>query len=737
MNWSIHTNYEISNTLEWIPYNRFDNVKYIAKDKYRANWRDGCIDEWDYINKGWRRKNQMMYVTLKSINYQSNYMSEYINKIVINRECYGITQDPDTKNYMVDTNEICEKYTQLSTHVNMSKVLEWIPYNKFYNIKYVTQNEFGKMYRANWIDGYIDKWDNKNQNWKRKDQNIFVVLKSLNNYKNFIMEFINKISVSHKIYGITQDLVTNNYMITSGNNYVDKFIQDTQLSVHDNIPKVLEWIPYNKFYDIGCFTQNELSKMYRANWIDGRIDRWDYKIRNWKRADRNMFVILKSFYNPINIMPRFINELIIDIKGHHKIYGITQDVKTRDYMVVLNVICENYNYVCNAIHFQRNFKNWTSSNNLVDKFIQNSQIIAHKSMYDVLEWITYSKFHDIKYITKSEFGNVYGANRIDGCLDKWDNECQNWKRKNQNMFVVLRSINNSINVTPEFIKKITKYHKFYGITQDPAKNIMRKRQNWQRDGQNMFVMLKFSNNITLNLINKIKIHNKVYGITQDPKTKNHMVVITCKECNYICNSMFFQQNFKNWTSGNHDIDRFIQNTQLSVHKSCEISSALEWIPYKRLCEIKYVKKKFGTICSANWIDGYIDKWDNESQNWKRKEQNIFVILKSINNPKNILLEFNGVKVNHNVYGITQNPETKNYIMVLNGICVKCNNIFIRLLCNKIIPYNRLYNVKYIAKDKFANIYRANWIDGRIGHIWDQDSWDNENKTGKEKIKICL
>ncbi|GBB99045.1 hypothetical protein RclHR1_00340036 [Rhizophagus clarus] len=630
MNWSIHTNYEISNTLEWIPYNRFDNVKYIAKDKYRANWRDGCIDEWDYINKGWRRKNQMI---------GNNDIDKFI-------------QD-----------------TQLSTHVNMSKVLEWIPYNKFYNIKYVTQNEFGKMYRANWIDGYIDKWDNKNQNWKRKDQNIFVVLKSLNNYKNFIMEFINKISVSHKIYGITQDL-------TSGNNYVDKFIQDTQLSVHDNIPKVLEWIPYNKFYDIGCFTQNELSKMYRANWIDGRIDRWDYKIRNWKRADRNMFVILKSFYNPINIMPRFINELIIDIKGHHKIYGITQDVKTRDYMVVLNVICENYNYVCNAIHFQRNFKNWTSSNNLVDKFIQNSQIIAHKSMYDVLEWITYSKFHDIKYITKSEFGNVYGANRIDGCLDKWDNECQNWKRKNQNMFVVLRSINNSINVTPEFIKKSSIHYDIAeALEWIPYDS---KRQNWQRDGQNMFVMLKFSNNITLNLINKIKIHNKVYGITQDPKTKNHMVVITCKECNYICNSMFFQQNFKNWTSGNHDIDRFIQNTQLSVHKSCEISSALEWIPYKRLCEIKYVKKKFGTICSANWIDGYIDKWDNESQNWKRKEQNIFVILKSINNPKNILLEFNGVKVNHNVYGITQNPETKNYIMVLNGICVKCNNI-----CNAI------------------------------------------------------
>src|SRR2546429_8148872 len=31
-----------------------------------------------------------------------------------------------------------------------------------------------------------------------------------------------------------------------------------------------------------------------------------------------------------------------------------------------------------------------------------------------------------------------------------------------------------------------------------------------------------------------------------------------------CNAKHFQQNFKNWMSGNHDIDEYIQNSQLKA-----------------------------------------------------------------------------------------------------------------------------------------------------------------------------
>src|SRR5436305_11927370 len=45
-----------------------------------------------------------------------------------------------------------------------------------------------------------------------------------------------------------------------------------------------------------------------------------------------------------------------------------------------------------------------------------------------------------------------------------------------------------------------------------------------------------------------------------------------------CISKYFQQNFKNWTSGNHDIDEFIQKAQLNATFSSEI---VEWIEYDR------------------------------------------------------------------------------------------------------------------------------------------------------------
>ncbi|GBC32593.2 kinase-like domain-containing protein [Rhizophagus irregularis DAOM 181602=DAOM 197198] len=147
---------------------------------------------------------------------------------------------------------------------------------------------------------------------------------------------------------------------------------------------------------------------------------------------------------------------------------------------------------------------------------------------------------------------------------------------------------------------------------------------------------------------------------------SHGKKVLCEECKQgnteddwckACNAKHFQQNFENWTSGNDDIDKFIQDTQLSANTHHKV---LEWIPYDRFYDIEYIAKGgFGRIYKAKWIDGYILNWDNTVQNWKRLEPNKFVALKSLDNSKNtseILNEF---------YGITQDPKTKDYIMVLD------------------------------------------------------------------------
>jgi hypothetical protein len=112
----------------------------------------------------------------------------------------------------------------------------------------------------------------------------------------------------------------------------------------------------------------------------------------------------------------------------------------------------------------------------------------------------------------------------------------------------------------------------------------------------------------------------------------------CEQCFNACNAKRFQQNFDNWTSGNNDIDKLIQDTQLSAHYN--VFDAIEWIPYNRFYNTKYISEsKFGKVYRANWIDGRILCWDCSDQNWKRSDCNTFVILKSLNNPKNITLEY--------------------------------------------------------------------------------------------------
>src|SRR5436190_22919230 len=68
-----------------------------------------------------------------------------------------------------------------------------------------------------------------------------------------------------------------------------------------------------------------------------------------------------------------------------------------------------------------------------------------------------------------------------------------------------------------------------------------------------------------------------------------------KWCNQ-CNAKRFQQEFPNWTSGNNYIDNFIKETQLNAKDHWEV---LEWIPYNRLTNIKYLAKGgFSTVYNA-------------------------------------------------------------------------------------------------------------------------------------------
>ena len=71
---------------------------------------------------------------------------------------------------------------------------------------------------------------------------------------------------------------------TSENDNIDNLIRECQMKTLEP-EKVVEWIPYNSLQNIKYLTEGGCSKIYTADWIDGRYIEWDSKkqqlIREW------------------------------------------------------------------------------------------------------------------------------------------------------------------------------------------------------------------------------------------------------------------------------------------------------------------------------------------------------------------------------------------------------------------------------------------------------------------------
>ncbi|GBC06982.1 hypothetical protein RclHR1_07180007 [Rhizophagus clarus] len=117
-------------------------------------------------------------------------------------------------------------YTQINSD---NGKMEFVPYNQFKDIEFIAEGGFSKIYKATWIDGPIDNWDEIHYvHWYivRKN-NYAVVLKKLNNSKNITSKELNELKVSYQIsssksistncivryFGITQDPITKDIMI--------------------------------------------------------------------------------------------------------------------------------------------------------------------------------------------------------------------------------------------------------------------------------------------------------------------------------------------------------------------------------------------------------------------------------------------------------------------------------------------------------------------------------------------
>ncbi|GBC37994.2 kinase-like domain-containing protein [Rhizophagus irregularis DAOM 181602=DAOM 197198] len=594
-----------------------------SRNDIESIWNDGPLQHDEHYEELRRVPNKE--VVLKRLYNLQNIINDllYESKLYsIERDkddylkIYGISQNPDTKYYILVFNDAIwkdgplkydENYKEFKRAPNKRIALKHFYYlqnivndflfeikpypidisihNKLLNIYGISQNpdtndyiavldneisksDFTAVYSAIWKDGplqYVYKYDNEEL---KRIPNKEVVLKCLYNSQVLNNEFFNEIksypinkSIHNKllnIYGISQNPDTKDYIIVLQDGFCENCGE-----IYTNVEKKCKEIG-----EIGSTT------IYSAIWKNGPLQNDKYYGILKRIPDKK--VTLKSLHNSQNITNKLLNEIVkefsIKKRRSHSMFGISQNQDTKDYIIVLdNNYCENF------------------------------------------EWIPYNQFNDIKELSKNGSSVVCSAIWKRGPLTYYRNK-------------LVREL-----LTERIFLKY-----FYGL------------QNIANEFN------EFNEFLNENIYN-------VYGISQNPDTKDYIIVL--KNC---C-------------------------------KNCEISN----------------KDDLFIICSAIWEEGLLVY--GNGTNFRLPNEK--VILKYLCNSQDIINELlNEIKkytISNsdeilNIYGISQNPKTKDYIVVLkDGFC----------------------------EGGFAIVYSAIWKDGPLQYVENQREL-KRNPNKKVALK-CL
>ena len=102
---------------------------------------------------------------------------------------------------------------------------------------------------------------------------------------------------------------------SSGNDNIDNLIKKCQMETLEP-EKVIEWIPYNNLQNIKYLTEGGCSKIYTAEWINGRYFEWDSRKQQLIREHEfgSQLVILKRLQNVENASKSWLDEVCIVIQ---------------------------------------------------------------------------------------------------------------------------------------------------------------------------------------------------------------------------------------------------------------------------------------------------------------------------------------------------------------------------------------------------------------------------------------
>ncbi|RHZ77289.1 hypothetical protein Glove_183g65 [Diversispora epigaea] len=190
----------------------------------------------------------------------------------------------------------------------------------------------------------------------------------------------------------------------------------------------------------------------------------------------------------------------------------------------------------------------------------------------------------------------------------------------------------------------------------------------------------------------------------------HQVTRCCK----FCIRKYLKNGFGNWTSGNNEIDKLIQECQETVAPN----GVIEWIEYDQFENIEYLTDGgCSTIYTAIWKDGCYYKWDPERKLLERFGRQNIVLKKMKDSNSNNVHWFQEVTLSFKLdntdqllvkcFGLAKDPITQDYVLVLNSF----QNDLRHFLEDNFHSLTLLQKYKIISKitHSLAEIHKQNVI----------------------------
>ncbi|GBC02326.1 hypothetical protein RclHR1_04570013 [Rhizophagus clarus] len=92
-------------------------------------------------------------------------------------------------------------YKPIMEYGRCVQFLEWVPYDRFTDMKEIGEGGFAKVYSATWIDGKSEYYEKNDGTWLKADPDpMTVALKKLNGSQNISEEYLNELRIHWNLY---------------------------------------------------------------------------------------------------------------------------------------------------------------------------------------------------------------------------------------------------------------------------------------------------------------------------------------------------------------------------------------------------------------------------------------------------------------------------------------------------------------------------------------------------------